>query len=180
MHPNRKTISKGLRFDILNRDGFKCRYCGIPASDTKLVVDHVIPVADMGPTTPDNLVSACEPCNQGKKAKALLLDGPGPIDIAVRESERSVIEELARKAAKTASDRTAIEDSIGEYWCDTFHQDTMDMPTLRVLMSYARQHGVENVFSWIDLCSAKGDQYWSDQKRGRYISGIRRKMVEGD
>lgn len=40
-----------------------CAYCGVQPAGT---IDHVIPVRDGGPTTPENCVPACEPCNQGR------------------------------------------------------------------------------------------------------------------
>lgn len=62
----RKGMSQRLRFAVLTRDGFKCRYCGAPAPDVRLTVDHVIPVAKGGTDDMDNLVAACEDCNGGK------------------------------------------------------------------------------------------------------------------
>lgn len=60
-------ISKRLRFEILRRDGHRCRYCGAGADNgVELVVDHVLPEALGGKTESDNLVTACEPCNSGK------------------------------------------------------------------------------------------------------------------
>lgn len=59
-------VTKRLRYEILRRDGHKCRYCGSTAPDVKLTVDHVVPVALGGPDEPSNLVAACEPCNSGK------------------------------------------------------------------------------------------------------------------
>ena len=59
-------VSKRLRFEILNRDGFRCRYCGVTADDEQLRVDHVIPVTLGGSDDPTNLVASCEPCNTGK------------------------------------------------------------------------------------------------------------------
>lgn len=61
-------ISKRLRFEILRRDGFKCRYCGTTASERELRVDHVTPVALGGTDDPSNLVASCHPCNSGKSA----------------------------------------------------------------------------------------------------------------
>lgn len=63
-------ISKRLRFEILRRDNYTCRYCGASAPDVKLVVDHVKPEALGGQTVPENLVTACEPCNSGKTSIA--------------------------------------------------------------------------------------------------------------
>lgn len=59
-------VSKRMRFEILNRDGFQCRYCGKRAQESELHVDHVVPVALGGDDTPSNLVAACVDCNAGK------------------------------------------------------------------------------------------------------------------
>lgn len=55
-----------LRFAILERDGFRCRYCGVTAEASELRVDHVLPVCRGGQSTYENLVTACFPCNAGK------------------------------------------------------------------------------------------------------------------
>lgn len=56
---------------MLSRDGFRCRYCGATPERVHLQVDHVIPRVLGGPTTMDNLVTACGPCNNGKSAASL-------------------------------------------------------------------------------------------------------------
>jgi hypothetical protein len=61
-------VSKALRFQILRRDNHTCRYCGASAPTATLTVDHVMPQALGGTTVPENLVTACEPCNSGKSA----------------------------------------------------------------------------------------------------------------
>jgi hypothetical protein len=57
----------GLRFLVLQRDGFRCRYCGRTADEVKLHADHVVPRAKGGQDTFDNLVAACSDCNLGKR-----------------------------------------------------------------------------------------------------------------
>lgn len=64
------TISKRLRYEILRRDGHKCRYCGAKAADTPLTIDHVVPSALGGSDEPSNLVAACGPCNAGKSSSS--------------------------------------------------------------------------------------------------------------
>lgn len=58
--------SKRLRFEILKRDGFRCRYCGASAASSVLHVDHVVPESAGGEDAADNLVTACADCNGGK------------------------------------------------------------------------------------------------------------------
>lgn len=64
-------ISKSLRFEILTRDGYRCRYCGATAQDSRLEVDHVIATYRGGSDDPSNLVTACQDCNAGKSDRAL-------------------------------------------------------------------------------------------------------------
>lgn len=60
------SVGKRLRFEILKRDGFRCRYCGRSPMSSVLRVDHVVPVAGGGTDDPANLVTACHDCNAGK------------------------------------------------------------------------------------------------------------------
>jgi hypothetical protein len=62
----RKSLSTRTRFEVMKRDGHRCRYCGATAVQTRLVVDHVISVADGGTDDENNLVTACDDCNAGK------------------------------------------------------------------------------------------------------------------
>lgn len=62
----RQPISKRLRYEVLRRDGFTCRYCGAKAPDVEITVDHVNPVVLGGSSTAENLVAACRDCNAGK------------------------------------------------------------------------------------------------------------------
>jgi 5-methylcytosine-specific restriction endonuclease McrA len=66
--PRRPDIPKTLRFQILQRDGFRCQYCGRGTKDgAVLVLDHVVPYSIGGATDESNLVTACRACNLGKR-----------------------------------------------------------------------------------------------------------------
>lgn len=65
------TIPARLRFAILERDRFHCRYCGAAAPSDQLEVDHVQPRSKGGNNNPRNLVTACIACNQAKAARIL-------------------------------------------------------------------------------------------------------------
>ena len=62
----RRSTGKRLRFEIFKRDHFTCQYCGAQPPSIVLVIDHIDPVAEGGLTVIENLITACEPCNQGK------------------------------------------------------------------------------------------------------------------
>lgn len=68
----RENISPTLRFSILKRDGFRCRYCGQDASDgIKLEIDHILPVSKGGETVESNLQTTCFSCNRGKRDRLI-------------------------------------------------------------------------------------------------------------
>ncbi len=54
-----------LRKEILERDEYKCMYCGDRANQ----VDHVTPIESGGDDQPSNLVAACQACNLRKGTK---------------------------------------------------------------------------------------------------------------
>lgn len=63
----RKPISKKLRFEVLQRDGFRCQYCGADSDNAELHLDHVIPVSAGGENDLWNLLTSCSACNLGKR-----------------------------------------------------------------------------------------------------------------
>lgn len=71
-------ITKKQRFEILKRDGFRCRYCGRRAPHVELHIDHVDAKANGGADANSNLVAACVDCNVGK-GRADLDDRPSSI-----------------------------------------------------------------------------------------------------
>jgi hypothetical protein len=69
---NRNTIrrlfaNKEFRRFILDRDNYTCHFCK-QYGDT---IDHLLPRAKGGHTTPDNCVCACNECNQSKADRDL-------------------------------------------------------------------------------------------------------------
>jgi hypothetical protein len=56
-----------IRANIFARDDYTCSYCG--ARGVALECDHIVPVAKGGGSTPENLTTACRPCNQSKRDK---------------------------------------------------------------------------------------------------------------
>jgi hypothetical protein len=70
-------IPAQLRFTVLLRDGFRCRYCGRTAAEpgVGLHVDHVVPLVAGGATSEDNLMTACSECNLGKSTRPVVSAG---------------------------------------------------------------------------------------------------------
>ena len=55
-----------VRMAALERDGFKCRYCGASVTNETANMDHVIPWKKGGKSVTLNLVTACRGCNKEK------------------------------------------------------------------------------------------------------------------
>lgn len=65
----KRTIPLKLRLRVLQRDNFKCVYCGAsPATDPsiQLHIDHIVPFSKGGKTEINNLQTLCQNCNWGK------------------------------------------------------------------------------------------------------------------
>lgn len=63
----RSKLAPGLRYKILERDGFRCKLCGVSGDDSLLEVDHVIAVSRGGSDDESNLRTLCYDCNVGKR-----------------------------------------------------------------------------------------------------------------
>ncbi len=63
------SISSSLRALVLERDKYRCMFCGATAEQTQLQVDHIIPRDEGGTDSLDNLATLCQRCNRGKSNK---------------------------------------------------------------------------------------------------------------
>jgi hypothetical protein len=96
----RKAITKTIRFEVFKRDGFSCSYCGAHPPAAILHVDHIHPVSKGGTNEIDNLVTACEACNQGKSARLLS---------AVPQSLAQKAKRIKEREAQLAGYRSAVD-----------------------------------------------------------------------
>ena len=84
-------IPDGLRWQVLERDEWHCRYCGRAVilqwhgapPLLAATIDHVIPRSGGGKTCPENLVTCCRACNQEKGSA---IPTPGLVSAIRRES----------------------------------------------------------------------------------------------
>jgi hypothetical protein len=113
-------LKPSIRFEIFKRDAFTCVYCGQRSPAVILEVDHVLALSLGGRDEPDNLVTSCQQCNQGKAAR--VLGGPGP---GLQPAERS---------ARIAEHQAQISEYAG--WL-AFQRDRED-EELRVLRDVFR------------------------------------------
>lgn len=62
----RQRVTPKVRFDVLTRDGHRCRVCGNSGDVEPLHVDHIIPISRGGRSDLANLQTLCQTCNLGK------------------------------------------------------------------------------------------------------------------
>jgi len=163
---------------VFSRDGFACRYCGATSEKAQLVLDHIEPVSKGGSDEPENLVTACEPCNAGKSDKSVKA-------AAVNESHRLALaqemqeQKAALAAAKAASEaRSKISQEICNYYCELRGVESIRKDCLRTYVSFVHKHGVEAVFGWMELAASRLTERANDVDFIRYVCGIRRKQMK--
>lgn len=143
-----------------------------------LVIDHIIPVAGGGSTDDDNLIASCRTCNQGKAARGLERIAPTPASKAKITKERRDLIKAASLAKDAAQAMQDLQRSVVEVWCDIRDTKGIDIPTLRVMMHYAKRYGLFLVGEWIAMAAMRLPEEARDDTIGRYVSGIRRSLVE--
>lgn len=79
----RRPVVQFTRANIYARDNHTCQYCDVQFQPEDLTFDHVVPVAQGGTRTWDNIVTACEPCNRRKAART-----PEEAGMALRRQPR--------------------------------------------------------------------------------------------
>jgi len=117
----RRSTGKRLRFEVFKRDYFTCRYCGAQPPQVVLVIDHIVPVAQGGPSTPENLITACEACNQGKAARSLAEVPPRvDADLLYMEVQQEIAE--FRRYRRVLEEREAARgefmEGLRSMWCE--------------------------------------------------------------
>ena len=174
-------VSKRLRFEVLRRDGHHCRYCGKGVADAIITVDHVVPTALGGTDLPDNLVAACEDCNNGKTST--IPDGPtiaGAADDAVRWARaiKLAAAELEAQEEPKHEYRAAFK-AAWEHWGydsggkrKTFELD----PEWATTMDRFRLAGLPATV-WPDIVESTMTSRTKLDNRFRYCCGIGWRMV---
>lgn len=61
---SQRQIDQHVSWKVFRRDGYKCCYCG--KDDVPLTVDHLVLWEDGGPSTEQNMLSACRKCNKAR------------------------------------------------------------------------------------------------------------------
>ena len=171
--PRRAYLSKRLRFDVLERDGFTCRYCGAKPEDGALHAEHIIPVVEGGKTEFANLITSCEPCNSGKGQRIVGRDVQPLPDMA------ALADEAVRAAAEIIRWRRAHkkrEDTVALAAAQIRDEHPITIPG-KVLERAIREFGIAEVDNAADITCARVDRE-NPQGQTSYMFAILRRRVE--
>lgn len=176
------TISTRTRFEVLKRDGFKCRYCGRTSMSVVLHVDHVVPVSGGGSDEPINLIAACADCNLGK-SNVSLEDS--------RLAERANGDELVEHAAQVrdylerVKELQAAKEEVYMWLSQTYEEHIGEPPLVDLHKRWRAildQHSIESVVAAIEATGRKFRTAYKGRNSGinqmRYLYGVLRKLRE--
>lgn len=182
----RKPISTRTRFEILKRDGFRCAYCGTTPLQTQapMHVDHVVPVAEGGTDDPENLITACAPCNMGKSSvplKRLKYSQPQSIKDAQEHMEdvRAYLE-VQKEIAKS---KRAAQDEFARHWEELI--GPLSQQFYERIPALLAGNNLELLYECVGITASKwgnpGAEYeWSDALRQqKYFYGVLRNRKPG-
>lgn len=133
-----------IRFKVLMRDGFKCKYCGKTGDEKQLEVDHIIPRSRGGTNALVNLVTACFECNRGKRDKMIIENMP---EVEVSEQTKSAIEAYKKKVQEDDTARVF----INYFLKNAPHEHELNGHELRMFRDYNRKFHADIVFEAIDI-----------------------------
>ena len=176
----RKNVPSRVRFEVLRRDGFRCRYCGAPAPETGegLTVDHVVPVVLGGTNDPSNLVAACRDCNSGKSSATP--DAAHVADVAddaMRWSAamRMAAEEMALEAEPERAAVAAVDEAWGRWKVDgdSVYRPSDWPSTIRGLM-----HAGLTASDMVELVDVAMGSKAATGNKWRYFAGCGWRRVE--
>lgn len=173
-------VSTRTRFEVLKRDGFRCRYCGAQGFDAILHVDHVIPSSEGGTGDPANLVAACSNCNLGKSNVPLSESRltSSPTEAMLEHAEQIRAQLYAQRELDES--RTETCEYLASHWRTMMGGDPLVI-WFNSLRNVLRVHSVETVVEAIDILAAvvQSRGYMNDTSRVKYFHGILRRRAEG-
>jgi hypothetical protein len=177
----RTSTGKRLRFSVFQRDRFTCQYCGAQPPDVVLVCDHIDPLARGGNTSLDNLITACEACNQGKADRSLDQRAVRPdADLMFLETQQEIAE-LRRFREASEEKELFLQEvvlTMRDRWLDYSGLDWS--PNDQILRGMLMKHNPDIVErAIIDVAHKIGGGYL-DARSGKwlpYLNAVARNMA---
>ena len=175
----RKTLSKKRRFELFKRDSFTCQYCGAHPPAAVLVLDHIVPFADGGECDDDNLVTSCEPCNQGKGDRSL---SAVPASLAEKAAAAAEKEAQIRGYSEImAAQRQRVDDDawdVADLFIDCHQTKGIRRDWLQSIRQFVERIGVHECIRAMELAVAR--KPWAEKDCFRYFCGICWRIARGE
>lgn len=172
-------LSKRTRFEVFKRDLFTCQYCGAHPPEVVLHVDHIDAVANGGGNNEDNLITACEACNQGKGARELTAIPESLASKATRvaEAEEQLrgYQEILRAKADRIEDETW---QVAEVLWPGSGEKGANRRDLASIKQFVGKLGVYPCLEFAEI--AKAWRPWADKRMFLYFCGCCWKRVRGE
>ena len=139
---------------MCSSDLFRCQYCGRPAPEIVLQVDHINPVKHGGKNDLLNLVTSCLACNNGKGAIPLG-------DFSVLSKQREALELLEERGAQLAMLMAWREglDALDDETLDAVVKDVesrfkckLDGTGVNILNKSVKKFGARDTLEAIRIC----------------------------
>jgi hypothetical protein len=124
--------------------------------DITLEVDHIIPVAEGGKGSTDNLITACFDCNHGKGAKVLRRTPHGNDRIASADdlAERQLQLDAYLNAQRHREHSINVQVRyLQEYWLE--HSGWSRSPETNSLRIFLKSFTLEEIVEVMDYCISK-------------------------
>ena len=154
----RKTISKKTRFEVFKRDSFTCQYCGESAPKVLLELDHIMPIAKGGTDEILNLITSCNPCNNGKRANLLS-------DDSVITKQRNQLEYLEERRQQMEllfewkKSLSALDDETNEHVFSYINRNIepyqLSEKSRQSMVKLLKKYGLEALLKSVDLAAEK-------------------------
>lgn len=172
------SLSKKLRFEIFERDGFCCQYCGKKPPETVLHVDHIVSKKDGGDDDVNNLICSCIDCNLGKSSKSLP-KSPSKYKKQIKNLEEKTAQlesfyEFLKKKSKNEIDRMNVFQKAWEEGSEG--QSSLTDSGLESITRLLKKHTAEEIFESIKITWQKKWDKSDQDSQFPYMCGILKNM----
>lgn len=178
MANRRQGIGDGRRFEIFQRDGFQCQYCGGKPPEVVLVIDHIRSVAEGGTNDAINLVTSCRDCNSGKSDKKLH-SLPPSIDEVISQQAETIAQLTAYNEFLRQSHKLELEsvDDVVAYF-ESNAAIKLQPQDIASIKQFFRRLGYREMIDAVDAAVARyGDG--NANRLWRYFCGVCWNKVKG-
>lgn len=161
-------VSKKVRFEVFKRDKFTCQYCGRPAPDVVLELDHIDPSSKGGPDDIMNLATSCFDCNRGKSNRTLDDDSVIKVqkqqldELQKRREQLEMMLEWQRELVDIDGQAVA---ELAEFWGDLVDGYTLNETGLKNLRKWVRRFGLNEVIEAIKDSTCQYLEYAIGEER---------------